>query len=336
MTTETDEPTAPTKPDKDHPQDAKKKPAEPKASGDKQAADLNPKSATRHMSSLVLPIILLLMLLFILVQWIRQSAQIPSDDDLRQAGAYIQQHYVKDDAVVVSPSWALRSLQYLGSINATFYPQLVEHPPEAERLWILAEAEGQAKIKLLAKKFKVLKRQDFGRVQVALFSIGEQRSFHATDHVAEAKVQIQTKSSKVACDQWKNDKWSCRGRPDWQHVGVEALDVDLAPRRIIWAHPPPAGEQLHVRFDNVPLAQAIDVMAGNTVHGAQFGKAPIVIDLYIDDKKIASHDFSGYPLQRWRVDTSSMAEQKHSIQLSIHTSDNGANHFAFDFVVVNH
>lgn len=292
-------------------------------------------AAKRSRKTLIWPAILLLLLLFVVGQKISQSLHVPSEQDLQQAGKYIQQHYQTNDAVAVSPPWALRSLQYLGSIKATFDPQLAEHPPEAERLWVLAEAEGQEQIDQLGKTHKQIEAKKFGRIEVALFNMGEQRSFHAVDHIADAQVQIQAKAGPVACDQWKNDRWTCQGRPEWQHIGVEALDVDLAPRPIIWAHPAPAGEQLQIAFDNVPLAQSLDIMAGNTVHGAQFGKAPIVIDLYIDDRKVGSHSFTGYPLQHWRVDSHELAGQKHHVKLSLHTSDNGANHFAFDFVVVS-
>ena len=305
------------------------------AVADDNAAQKKPAQAVAaDKRALILPAVLLLLLLFIIAQWIRGAAHIPSDASLQKAGAYIVQNVQTDDAVAISPPWAMRGLQFLPGLKPVFDPQLALHPPEAARLWVLAEPEGRAQIEQLGEHHQLLQDKTFGRVQVALFDMGAQRSFHATDHLAEAHVQIDTKSAPVLCDQWKNNRWSCRGRPDWQHVGVEALDVDLAPRPIIWAHPPPAGETLRVQFTKVPLAAAVDVMAGNTVHGAQFGKAPISIDLYIDGKKLGSHSFSGYPLQRWRFDSKAWSGQTHSLTLALHTRDNGANHFAFDFVVV--
>lgn len=283
---------------------------------------------------LALAALLFLLLLWIIATWLIQAQRVPSDDDLARAGRYIENNFSPGDALAISPAWALRGTQFVGDLKPVFDPHLVDHPPEAERLWVLAEPEGHVDIDDLGKKFQLTERKDFGRVQVALLRLGRQRGFHAVDHIAEAQVHIETQGSPVACDQWKNKRWSCRGRPDWQHIGVEALDVDLAPREVIWAHPPPAGEQLVLRFAAVQLGQSLDIMAGNTVHGAQFAKAAVQIALRIGDHDLGQHAFSGYPLQSWRIDTQAWAGQSQSLELRVSTRDNGANHFALDAVVV--
>lgn len=273
-------------------------------------------------------------LLWCVLAFAVEQARIPADADLVQAAELVRRGYRAGDQVAVAPEWALRGLSQLGDLNPTFDPHLAERPPAAERLWVVAEPEGRATLRALEARYAVDERAQLGRVEVVRFRIGAGRPYRAVDHLAEAEVTIVARSGPVPCDRWRESRWDCEGRPDWQHVGAEWLDVDFAPRQVIWAHPPPTGERLLLRFPDVAFGARIEVLAGHTVHGAQFAKAPVQVVVRASDVEVGRLERQpGYPLQAFTIGSGEVAGRRGTLELEISTPDNGANHFALDVAV---
>jgi hypothetical protein len=273
-------------------------------------------------------------ILWTAVVWIQEAARIPADADRTQAARAVHEGWQEGDALAIAPPWALRNLAVLGDLEPTFDPQLAERPPDARRLWVVAEREGEPTLEALARRFPLELREEHGRMSVARFGLGQQRGFHVVDHLARARVSIEGKGPAVPCDRWRAERWDCQGRPDWQHVSAEFLDVDMAPRRALWAHPPPAGETLWLRFPGVTLGRELELWGGHTVHGAQSAKAAVQVRALLDGQPLGSASFPpAYPMRGKRLDTSALAGRTGELALAIDTPDNGANHFCVDAVI---
>jgi hypothetical protein len=148
-------------------------------------------------------------------------------------------------------------------------------------------------------------------------------------------VSIEGAKEPVPCDLWKEDRWDCEGRPDWQHAGAEWLDVDLAPRKVIWAHPPPAGERLLLRFPDVTFAARLELSAGHTIHGAQFASAPVRVVVRASGVEVGALEREpAYPMETRVFDTATVAGKRGALELEISTPNNGASHFAVDAEVL--
>lgn len=266
--------------------------------------------------------------------WVVESSRIPAEQDYTEAAQVVRQGWAEGDALAIAPAWALRALRQLGDLEPTFDPLLAERPPDAKRLWVLAEPEGADVIQELERRFTVEDRQQRGHLVVVRFHLGRQRGFHAVDHLAQARVTIEGKGAVVACDAWTEPRWNCPGRPDWQRVGAEWLDVDLAPRRVLWAHPPPDNETLWIRFPDVTLDASLALWGGHTVHGAQFAKAPIEVRVLLDGQELGTVRFApGYPLALKRLDTRAFLGRRGELALAVQTSNNGASHFGLDAAI---
>lgn len=263
-----------------------------------------------------------------------EISQVPDSQDYTKAAALLRQEHRDGDRIAVAPEWALRALSELGDLEPTFDPLLAERPPAAARLWVVAEPEGAETLRALGERFRVVKREQVGRLTVACFDVRAGRSFRAVDHLAEAAVTIEGKGPALACDKWSEHRWDCPGRADWQHIGAEWLDVDFAPRQVIWAHPPPAPERLLLRFPDVEIGTRLEVLAGHTVHGAQYAHAPVSVVVRALGQEIAQVEREpGYPLRSHSFDTAGLSGQRGELVIEISTPDNGANHFAFDVVL---
>lgn len=278
--------------------------------------------------------LLVLPLVALLIAQLVQRSRIPSDADLAAAVALVRAELKPGDQLALAPFWALRSMQWAGDLKPTFDPLLDQRPPAADRLWVVADPEGVQTLDRLAARYPTEHRQQFGRATVACFRTSRSVSFHAVEQLERAKVSIESGSGSVSCGKWNLDRWACDGKPDWQHVGAEWLDVDFAPRQVVWAHPPPAGERLLVRFAGVPLTDRLEVSAGHTVHGANYGAAPVQIVVRANGTEIGRLQREpGFPLRAYPIDSSALRGMAVDLEFEISTTNNGANHFVFDAVI---
>lgn len=278
--------------------------------------------------------LLLLPLIGLLIAQLVQRSRIPSDADLAAAVALVRAELKPGDQLALAPFWALRSMQWAGDLQPTFDPLLDQRPPAADRLWVVAEPEGVRTLDRLAEKYPTERRQQFGKASVACFRTGRSLSFHAVEQLARAKVTLEGGGGTVNCGKWNKDRWDCDGKPDWQHVGAEWLDVDFAPRQVVWAHPPPAGERLLIRFEGVPLTDRLEVMAGHSVHGANYGSAPVQIVARANGTEVGRLQREpGFPLRSYLFDTSALRGMAVDLEFEVSTTNNGANHFVFDAMI---
>ncbi|MBN2361915.1 MAG: hypothetical protein JXR83_20865 [Deltaproteobacteria bacterium] len=263
-----------------------------------------------------------------------QRSRIPGDGDLAAAVALVRAEKKPADQLALAPFWALRAMQWAGDLQPTFDPLLDQRPPAAERLWVIAEPEGVSAIDRLAARYPTEVRRRFGRATVACFHTARSFTFHAVERIAQARVALVSGGGSVNCDQWNADRWTCPGKPDWQHVGVEWLDVDFSPRPAVWAHPPPAGERLLIRFEKVQLTAQLEVLAGHTVHGANYGGAPVQVVVRANGTEIGRLQREpGFPLRSHRIDSSALQGMTVELEFEISTTNNGANHFVFDALI---
>lgn len=263
-----------------------------------------------------------------------ERGRIPAEQDYLRAAEVIRAQRAPGDAIVVAPHWAMGAMKVLGDLAPTFDPLLTQRPPEQERVWILAEPEGRQAIDELARSYRVVSRERFGRIEVACLQLGRAPTFHAVEALQTAEVSLDSGASSEACDRWTRDRWECPGYADWQRVSAEWLDVDLAPRKVLWAHPPKAGQKLVLRFPEVLFEAELEVVAGHTIHGAQFGKAPVTVELWSAGVELGKVERSPrYPCKSDVLDTRALQGQRRELVLKIWTPDNGANHFVVDVIV---
>ena len=150
--------------------------------------------------------------------------------------------------------------------------------------------------------------------------------------IKNALVFIDTKEGRVDCNIYKNSRWRCKNRPDWQHVRSDYFDVDFKPQKMIWAHPPKRGETLKIELKDLKIRDDLLLLGAHTVHGASFAKADVLVKLKINDKEIYKVYFKpSYGIKKHPIKTS--PSDRANLLIEISSSNNGANHFCFDLIL---
>lgn len=136
--------------------------------------------------------------------------------------------------------------------------------------------------------------------------------------------------------------WQCQSRPNWQQVKRQWLHVTENGAEAMWAHPPPRGERLAVRYPDAVLGTHLAVTAAFTRDGQERARAPVRLRVWIDGREVLQQKIpQKMYFHTFDVDTSNITSAKtadgntaqtHVVDFIIDTEDNGSCHFAFDAV----
>ncbi len=203
-------------------------------------------------------------------------ARVPPLRDWQAAAAYVKPRVRPRDFVTVAPAWAdplLREvlgaqidLPMAGRSDDSFY----------ERLWSLSIRDARP-AEAPADKRQLLEQRAFGRVQVALWSLGASPvRFDFARELRRAEVSVLRGDDERTCE-WRTqragrggalgagvlaprDRFVCKGEGVWI-APVVMEDLELQPRYCVY-QPGLGRDRVRVRFRDVPLGDQLVVYAG--------------------------------------------------------------------------
>lgn len=291
----------------------------------------------RMAAGLLLPIVAAA--LFSLARLAAEGFDVPREEDYAAARALLEAEgfsAADHDAVAALPPWSLRPHAHLRGFAPLAADRLDEVPPDRFRrlfLWVEPDAEPWL-LPLLGRLPAPRLDRQVGRVRVLGFDLGPPAAtydFRAS--LAEARVEVRAAQGSVraACDQAIARGWQCRGRPEWQRAERKWQLVSENGQDAIWAHPPPRGERLVFRYEQVPLGDSLWLRAGHTRRGAERAKAPVTLEVWVDGAQVASflHPVA-FDYQSHEVRLAGGGGGPADVEFHVFTEDNGSNHFAWD------
>lgn len=231
-------------------------------------------------------------------------SRVPKLRDWQAAAAYVKPRVGPRDLVSVAPAWAdplLREvlgaqidLPMAGRSDTSFY----------ERLWSLS-IRGARPAEAPPDETQLLEQRAFGRVQVALWSLGKSRvRFDFARELARAEVSVLRGDGERACE-WRTqragrggalgagvlaprDRFVCKGEGVWV-APVVMEDLDLQPRYCVYQPALGQGGRLRVRFREVPLGDQLVLYAGVYYeHERMREGGPIELHVNLDGRRAAA------------------------------------------------
>ncbi len=316
-------------------------------------------------SALLAPV--LIAVAFSFTRLVLEGRDVPDDDDYAAAAAWLDERGLgDDDAVVVLPPWTLRPFLFLQQrtdrVVAGDGPWWPLVQGRFRRLFVIAEPDAGPWLSQVALP-PATSPQQRGALTVSEHAVGGPALFDFKARLAEATVELTIRdpatavdTTRLACADPVRGGVRCAGRPAWQRVAREWALVTENGSDVVVAHPPPRGETLTLRWSDVELGASLVVAAGHTRDGAQKARAPVTLQVRIDDVVVASvvrqPSFVVEPSraglrarfvaplaaggQGFRVDvvdTARFAGTRHQVSFVIRSDHEADNDFAFDAFV---
>lgn len=235
---------------------------------------------------------LVLAALLALLFHLRLPSQLPAEDDYRQAAAYLSTHAQPGDAVVLHPWWTDRARLYVQDALTLWSDvhNATRDYVEAPRLWVLSQPGlPRADLEGFQRDFLPGRTPEgapvrFGTLELTAYRNGRHRpaAFRATDRVAEARVYLEDLRSgeRTACA-WDGRAHRCPGPPHLA-VAAEWREVDFAPFRCLWMHPPGGPVRLVAEFTGVSLSgHALLRLEAGVVGEQAFQHAPRLTPVHV-------------------------------------------------------
>lgn len=288
-----------------------------------------------------------------------EGADVPDDNDYAAAALFLDARGLSDDdALIILPPWSLRPLVALGARRASRSfgsdgPWWTLTNNRYARMFVVEEPDGspwREGVPLAGASLTSM-----GALNVSEVKMTTARYDFKTS-LLRATVRIDSDDGGVVCSDRRAGGFGCPGREPWQRVNVEWALVSENGREIIWAHPPPAGQRLSLRYEDVPLGDILVVAAGHTRTGAEHAKAPVRLQVKIDDEVVATLlrqpsfvveasraglrsafvaplDPAGQGFRADTIDTARFGTSRHTLTFIIDTDDDKSQEFAFDAFV---
>lgn len=275
--------------------------------------------------------------LFSLSRLALEGRDVPLDDDYREAAAVVESWGFRkgEDAVAVLPPWSLRAHVALKGFEPISGDALHMRPLERyARLFVVVEPDAGRYRRPLERRLGAPQaRERRGRVEVLRFDLGEPRVvYDLAAQLQDAEIAITRKGQEVTrCDRPTRRGFACQGGKGWQRVTREHLLVSENSQYAIWAHPPPPGEVLELKWRDVPLDDVLVFSAGHTRSGADAARAPVDVEILIGDEPLTALSYPPrFAFESTRVSTAPFKGQRRDVTLRVSTADHGKNHWAFD------
>lgn len=259
------------------------------------------------------------------------------------ASAWVRKDWQPGDTFTVAPAWALRPLEELGDLRGMGVTAaragLVFG---TTRLWVVADADAEEDLRMLAQRFTLEEQRAFGPLSVVRFRVAPQPMAGAVADLRSAEVKlVKARGDAVTCSQpaGRLAGFTCPGEPDWLRTTSEWLDTGGVPSGgdlALWMHPPPRGDRKEVRLPNVTMGSALRVGGSHTEYGARSARAPVQVRVSVGGQVLLDR---AWPVHHgWTVeDVAIPAELRagpQDVVFSVETQDNAANHFAMDVGVL--
>jgi hypothetical protein len=240
------------------------------------------------------------------------------------------------DVIAVLPAWSLRPHVALKEIPMITGDLLWEQPFDRfRRVYILTERDGEDALERVRAASQPMTRVMETRA-IALWRVDVGGPFVTTDFsrdLARADVRIVDAEDSVltTCAEPVRGGFRCSGRKPWQRVTRERALVTENGDDVVWAHAPPKGEIVEVRYTDVTLGDSVVLRAGHTRTGADKARAPVDIEVRFENVTLFQRSVS--PLFHFatdRIDTRAQKGTRGMLTLRIRTVDESSQHFAFD------
>lgn len=262
----------------------------------------------------------------------------PPAEAFGPAAAHVRAGHRADDLVLVVPAYAGRPMEHLGdlmpvAVKAPLEEDFAAHP----RVWVFGLFdEGAALTEALVARGFVLAESfptpDGITVDLLENPFAEEVRFDFLANLKRAEVFHEKNGEKTPCAEWGAGRggagrWQCPYDKEWFYVAPEYHFMGDTLRACLWAHPPGEG-RLVVRYPDVPLTGRLAGRAGHTLNGSVNARAPIDLDVAIDDSPPQRFVFE--LKDYWdpffvRTATTGTA----TVTFAISTTDAGVNHFCF-------
>jgi hypothetical protein len=256
--------------------------------------------------------LILVFALFEVVAHALTRARVPSDNEWRQAAAYVRANYREHDAITVAPVWADPILRWMLGDRIALSDAGRSDLDAYKRLWALAiRAARPAEAPLREPDFK----QRFGRVELLRWDLPlSDVLYDLTEEIKNAEVTIVRGGVENRCPLLRSgpstggglgqgalapqERFVCDSARPWLWVAPVVIeDLDLKPRYCIWQHP--AGQEpIRVTFRNAPLGKRIRFYAGLYYEHERYRKGgPVHAVIRVNGEKVAEmvhRDGEGY------------------------------------------
>ncbi|MFB6263203.1 MAG: hypothetical protein ABEL76_06190 [Bradymonadaceae bacterium] len=266
-----------------------------------------------------------------------------SPSEWRKPARYLENELGANDAIVVEPHWNEDPLPHLSDVGSQVRRQKRVLPADlqgVERLWLLSEADRVDRgLERLPFEAGAPDGRSFGDVVVRSLDVPDwlQFEYAFSDHLASADVAHVDSDGEVAldCRQWDGDqnRWPCGERDQFVWVGRTMLMVGGDPHHCIWAHPPPQGRTLRIRFPDVPLDAALRLRAGLSFEASLSKRGtPVELSIAVDGERRLSRTFApkktSWPAMR--VDTSGSTGRRADVTVRVRSEKVFERYFCFD------
>ena len=292
--------------------------------------------------------LLLLLAVYSAFFWWTRLRSVPPEEDWRAAAKAIDQTWQKHDFIAVVPVWANTYEAAFADLRFPYrYTQKVveETWPVADRLWVVESYDRFTETSAAEDAgWTLLSEQSFGRLNVYLYQLpkGNRASWIATDHLREAEVSVITKDSETLSPTERKAKskpctwdehpqrWQCPG-VSWSRVQVEQKPLNMAVRKVIFAHPRADGT-LWLDFPETTLQGELVLETGFSKYATSMKNgSSVLVSVYIGDElvqTVRTPNRNGW--FRFIFPTETLRGQKRPIRFGIRTQVDAKRHFYLD------
>ncbi len=205
-----------------------------------------------------------------------RTSRVASEQDFRDAAAFMRADHRQGDAIAVAPDWADPWLRWALGDRISLADAGRSDLAGYQRLWTVT-LRGEDVDATLRSQPDVDRL--FGRVRVRRFALPTPRvTYDFAAHVREAEVSRVVRGEHEACP-WQTmppprggglgvgasfptERFVCDARRPWLFVAPLVLEgLDLSPRYCLWQHPQ-GREPVVARCPNVPLQDVLRLEGG--------------------------------------------------------------------------
>lgn len=278
---------------------------------------------------------------FSLAAFFAEGGDVPEDADYHAVAKALDANWREgQDLLTALPAWTLRPFVFVRGKERVSGDNIATAPlHRGRRLWVIAEPDSEATVDALTARFgapeEVVGR---GRIRLLRFAIeGPEVTHDLRADLGAATVELRTPKGEVACPPNRLGVFKCAGRKRWQKVERAWALVTENSSDLLYAHPPPKGERLALRWPSVRLGEQFVVRAGFFRSGAQKARAPVRVKAFVEDtggRTVALGEVNvpvGFDLlTRTLAIPDRLKGQERPVRIEVSTKDNASAAFGFD------
>lgn|GEM_PF-1664738 len=291
---------------------------------------------------------------FSLVRFAQEGGDVPHEAHYKHAAKILEQQLDDDTGLVLLPAWTQRPLAYLDDGKQWEPGDDPARQPyhRYANLMVLVENDGEQGVRQLQTRFgaqsvKELFKEGPLRVLDVDVSAEGRATYDFRDALADAVAVRVSKAGEQPCTR-RGAVLQCSPKDRWMRVAKEWHLVTENGREVLWAHPPPSGEKVRLRYDQLQLGKALVLSGGFTRRGSDRAKAPVRVrvlfykgllqgqpttqtpEVLVDKKFPVAFNWTSQ-----RHDVSAHAGQKGAVVFEVSSTNHSNGHFGFDAMLVD-